>query len=69
MNDATYKVNGMTCGGCASSLKKAISVKDPTATIEVDLKAALVTVNTVLDAAGIKNVVERAGFEFEGAVS
>ncbi len=69
MKKATYKVNGMTCLSYAESMKQAICVKDPTATVKVDLKAALVTVNTVLDAAGIKNVVERAGFEFDGTAS
>lgn len=61
----TYAVNGMTCGGCANSVTKAIQAAVPGANVEVDLDAKTVRVAGA-DANIVKQAVEDAGFEFAG---
>ncbi|CCQ74439.1 heavy-metal-associated domain-containing protein [Magnetospira sp. QH-2] len=63
---AKYLVNGMTCGGCASSVEKAIKELAADSTVTVDLEAKTVTVGGVDDAAVVQQAVENAGFEFNG---
>jgi len=67
----TYKVLGMTCGGCASSVTKAIQAASPEAAVEVevDLEAKEVSVEGpggIDNDAAIKQAVEGAGFEYAG---
>jgi copper chaperone len=61
-----YEVNGMTCGGCATSVTKAIKAIAPGAEVEVDLGANSVKVDGFDDAKAIENAVEDAGFDFGG---
>lgn len=67
--EKTYKVEGMTCGGCAQSVEKAIKGIAPAATIKVDLENKQVTVTGVEDDALVAQAVEGAGFDYEGPVS
>lgn len=64
---ATYRVTGMTCGGCARSVETAIKAVAPAATVSVDLAAKAVTVDGA-SAEQVKQAVDEAGFDFEGAV-
>ena len=64
---ATYRVTGMTCGGCARSDEPAIKAVAPAATVSVDLAAKAVTVDGA-SAEQVKKAVDEAGFDFEGAV-
>ena len=61
----TYKVIGMTCGGCAKSVTNAILDVAPNAEVTVNLDEKSVTVNGV-DESAVKQAVEDAGFEFSG---
>lgn len=61
-----YKVLGMTCGGCASSVTKAIQAASPEAAVDVDIEANEVNVEGIDDDATIKQAVEDAGFEYAG---
>jgi copper chaperone len=63
----TYRVDGMTCMGCAGSVERAIKAVDAGAKVAVDLAAKTVTVDGQADAAAIKGAVENAGFTFAGA--
>ena len=63
----TYRVNGMTCGGCAQALRRAIAQAAPSAKIEVDLEAGTAQVEG-LDAEAVERAVQQAGFEFAGQV-
>ncbi|NQV85209.1 MAG: heavy-metal-associated domain-containing protein [Rhodospirillales bacterium] len=63
-----YRVLGMTCGGCANSVTKAIKATTPDASVEVDLDAKEVNVDGIADDATVQNAVESAGFEFGGQV-
>ncbi len=59
----TYKVEDMTCGGCAASIKRALAHADAAAEVEVDLAAKLVKVNPhVADASRIEAAIRDAGF-------
>lgn len=61
----TYEVDGMTCQGCANSVRNAITKEIPTATVVVDLASANVTVEPADDAA-VQRAVEVAGFNYRG---
>lgn len=63
----TYEVDGMTCGGCATTLRNALTAEIPTASVEVDLASAKVTVDPADDAA-VQRAVEVAGFDYRGVV-
>ena len=65
----TYKVEGMTCGGCARSVTQAITRKAPAAKPEVDLERALVHVAGPHTQAEIQEAVEGAGFIFAGTLA
>ena len=61
----TYKVNGMTCGGCAKSVTNAIMSAVPGAQVDVKLDDKTVTV-VGADETTVKQAVDEAGFEFAG---
>lgn len=61
----TYKVTGMTCGGCARSVESAIKGAAPDATVKIDLASASVTVDGASDEQ-VKKAVDEAGFEYGG---
>lgn len=63
---ATYRVSGMTCGGCARSVESAIKAEAPDAKVTVDLGTASVTVDGASEAQ-VKKAVDEAGFGFQGA--
>ena len=58
-----YKIEDMTCGGCARTVEKAIRGVDPTAGIEVDLGAREVSIETAADRAVIARALNAAGYE------
>ncbi|AKH22324.1 heavy-metal-associated domain-containing protein [Sedimenticola thiotaurini] len=62
----TYKVEGMTCGGCASSVEQAIKTAAAQASVDVQLEGGLVTVDGVDDDDLIRQAVEDAGFTYAG---
>jgi copper chaperone len=63
----TYRVGGMTCGGCVSAVTRAIRRLDPEAAVAVDLAAGKVSVGSTLAKDAVQRAVEAAGFVFEGA--
>lgn len=62
----TYKVEGMSCGGCASSVEQAIKASAPGASVLVELDGGLVSVEGVDDDTLVKSAVEEAGFTYVG---
>ncbi len=65
MEAVSYRVNGMTCGGCVRAVTGAIRASAPGASVAVDLPAGKITVSG-LDEAGVRRAVEEAGFDFAG---
>ena len=67
-------VIGMSCGGCANSVRKAINKVYPTAQVEVDLPTGQVKVTTddepglgMLERARVEKAITMAGFKVETA--
>lgn len=56
------QVGGMTCGGCANSVKRAIAAVDPKAIVEVDLANKKVVVDTVESVERVSAAVAEAGY-------
>jgi copper chaperone len=68
------KVGGMSCGGCANSVKKAIEKLYPTASVEVTLATGRVVVKTddtpglgVVERDRVASAITQAGFVVEEA--
>ncbi len=64
--EATYKVDGMTCGGCASAVTKALQRLSPQLEVEVTLDGGRVLVKGEHEESEVKGAVEDAGFDFAG---
>lgn len=56
------EVQGMTCGGCASSVKRTIQTVDSSAKVEVDLSSKKVRVDTGASLEQVTSAVTGAGF-------
>ena len=65
----TYKVEGMTCEGCVKSLHNAIAKAMPQSKVSIDLDNGLVMVDGASDDTRMANVVEMAGFTYEGVAA
>ncbi|MFI7465329.1 heavy-metal-associated domain-containing protein [Nonomuraea sp. NPDC049646] len=65
MSTKTYTVSGMTCGGCAGTVKTEIGKVAGVSSVDVELATGQVTVTSAdaLDDAKIRDVVEEAGYE------
>lgn len=57
-----FNVKGMTCGGCARAVTNAVQQVDPVASVDVDLAAQTVSVESSADAAQVKAAIEEAGY-------
>ncbi|MCC6521879.1 MAG: heavy-metal-associated domain-containing protein [Polyangiaceae bacterium] len=64
--EATFKVEGMTCGGCAASVTKALEKLGLHA--EVSLSARTAKVSGAFDDQEVRQAIEAAGFDFGGRV-
>lgn len=62
----TYKVEGMSCGGCVNSVTRAIQELAPQAQVDIQLDGGLVSVDGVEDDALIEKAVDNAGFTYAG---
>ncbi|MEY3898867.1 MAG: hypothetical protein RI962_22 [Pseudomonadota bacterium] len=56
------KVDGMTCGGCVNSVKRALQAIDANARIDVDLHSKTVKIDTAVELHAVKAAVEDAGY-------
>lgn len=57
-----FKLPGMTCGHCASTVTKSIQRVDPRATVNVDLPTKNVIVESNVDRAAIAAALTEAGY-------
>ncbi|MBN8975953.1 MAG: heavy-metal-associated domain-containing protein [Rhizobiales bacterium] len=57
-----FKIENMTCGGCARSVTKAIQSVDPSAKVETNPAARSVKIETTATQAALLQVLEEAGF-------
>lgn len=56
-------VKGMMCGGCASTVEKAIKRLDADASVAIDLPTGKVSVTSKADAKALGEAIEAAGYE------
>lgn len=64
----TYRVTGMTCGGCERSMRGALERVAPGLEVEVSHAQDTVVVSGAHDPADIRKAAEAAGFDYEGVV-
>jgi copper chaperone len=57
-----FTVQDMTCGHCAGVITKAVKAVDEHATLDIDVKAHLVKINTAADAGSIDAAIRDAGY-------
>jgi copper chaperone len=65
MSQTTIKVTGMTCGGCAKSVERALSQKPGVSAARVSLPDNAVTVDfnpAQVQQAGLEDAIKKAGF-------
>ena len=65
---AVYKVEGMSCKGCAASVERAIKGEAPEAVVAVNLAAGEVSVQGATEQQ-VARAVDEAGFDFKGCVA
>ena len=59
----TFKVDGMTCGGCVGAVTRAVQTVDKDAKVEVDLASKTVKVDSNVSPLQIIDVITNAGIE------
>ncbi|MBB3934644.1 MULTISPECIES: heavy-metal-associated domain-containing protein [Aureimonas] len=59
------KVQDMSCGHCASTVRKAVTSVDPAAEVTVDLPSGTVTVESAASEASIGEAIRAAGYRNE----
>jgi copper chaperone len=57
-----FRIDNMTCGGCAKSVTKAIHSVDRQAQVEIDLPQKRVSVLSTADEAAVTAVLEDVGY-------
>jgi copper ion binding protein len=69
MNKVLIPVEGMTCGGCTSSVEKALNVRDGVSSVAASLEGANVEVefdSAVIIQGQIEEAIRDAGFDVPG---
>ena len=66
MDTKTYRVDGMTCGGCVASLTRALQSALPGLQIDVTLDGGLVRIDGAHDVAKVEQAAAAAGFAYVG---
>jgi copper chaperone len=65
MSTVTVTVNGMTCGHCATSVRKEVGSIPGVTAVDVDVPSGKVTIDSdqQVEREAIKGAVEEAGYE------
>ena len=61
-----YRVDGMTCDGCARAVERAVKAAAPGCEVVVDRAAGRVSVGEDVSEPVLRAAIERAGFGFAG---
>ena len=56
------QVNGMSCGGCANSVKRSVQAVDSSAKVDVYLPTKTVRVTTTASLEAVRTAVTEAGY-------
>jgi len=57
-----FEVQNMTCGHCAATVTRAVKAVDSAATVNVDLAAKTVAVNSSVPLDAVRSVIVEAGY-------
>lgn len=57
-----FHIQDMTCGGCATRVTKTVHALDPAATVETDVPAKVVTIQSAAPEAQIVAALTEAGY-------
>ena len=57
-----FNVQGLSCGGCASRVTKALQSVDPSARVQVDLAKQTVSVESTVERGVLTNALAAAGY-------
>lgn len=57
-----FRVDGMTCGGCARAVTSALRRMDPEAAVDVDLPSKIVSIKSRMPQQQLQTAIEQAGF-------
>ena len=60
--DVMMNVDGMTCDGCAETVRKTVQKLDPQAHVMVDLARGQVTATTKADTLEVTAAITKAGY-------
>ncbi len=66
MEPTTFRVNGMTCGGCAKHVEKALKQVPGVAAVVIDVAKGTATVEGALNLEAMAASVTAAGYEWLG---
>lgn len=68
MSTTTITVEGMSCGGCANSVRAELTDIPGVVEVDVDISDGTVTIasDTPVDSAAIRAAVEEAGYRLAG---
>lgn len=63
--DTVIRIDGMTCGGCAKSVEKALGAVNGVKSVKVDLdaKTATVAASDTVTVGALNDAVEDAGYD------
>lgn len=57
-----FHIQDMTCGGCATRVTKTVQALDAAATVEADVAAKVVTIQSTASEADIVSALTEAGY-------
>lgn len=58
-----FDVPEMSCGHCTAAIRKAVAVLDPSASVDCDLNARIVSVESALDSETLVLAMKEAGYD------
>ncbi len=59
---STFKITGMTCGGCAGRIQRALWALDADARVEISLRDRLVQVTSDASPEALADAIQNAGY-------
>lgn len=63
------QVEGMSCGGCANSVKRAVQTVDSNAKVDVELTTQKVRIETAADINAVTFAITEAGYPIKGGAA
>jgi copper chaperone len=66
VREIMMKVDGMTCEGCADTVRRTIEKLDPQARVQIDLDRGLVSARTCADTLEVTDAITKAGYNATG---